>query len=1072
MDQVSPAGTLLKRMAHGAGTGQPSDLLRIYYVDPLTLGPIDGWDGALAHAASLGFTHVLTAPLFAGPTVMLPEDFAVAHPALATTLDAPSAIRRIAEICRSHGLSLMLDVVPDRVAVGGRIAAENPDLFRSAPQHQLGVDPRMFGPDADAATACFDTSSEALALWWAGHCASWTELGVAGFRLTSLVGVPPAFVRELASHKLGLLLGWTPGMPQQDIRALAGCGLDFVFSSLPWWDYRAEWIWQEAAVLQDVAPALACPEAPFGQRLAAGIYDPALLAATHRRAAEFAAVFGAGWLMPMGFEFAQRRPMDARRRWTPDPRALPEVDISAAVKAANSRLTTGKLRLLNGPDQDFVAIMRTDADPRYAGSGVLTVMNNDLRRQVTLSLSPLLEAAGGRFVATGEEATSALGAGEVRSIALQVLPAILPSQPALDVSARIAAQAPRVGIEAVSPSVGDGLFPAKRSAGEVVAISCDLLCDGHDKLGGVVMWREADAQDWQELRMQPLGNDRWSANLALNRIGRYEFMIEGWRDIFASYRDELSKKHAAGVDVRLELMEGRELLSHADSEVGHGLEALEQSEQVRVLLSAETAALMTKADKRPGAARTRVYVLEADRREARFASWYEIFPRSMSDDPERHGNFGDVIRHLPRICGMGFDVLYFPPIHPIGKVNRKGRNNALKAAQGDVGSPYAIGGAEGGHDALHPELGTFEDFQALRAAAEAHGLELALDFAIQCSPDHPWLKQHHDWFAWRPDGSMKYAENPPKKYEDIVNVDFYAEASIPSLWVALCEVVLFWAEQGVRIIRVDNPHTKPLPFWEWMIAQVRAKYPDVLFLAEAFTRPKIMNRLGKIGFSQSYTYFTWRNSKRELEEYLTELTTEPTSDFFRPNFFVNTPDINPVFLQTSGRAGHLVRAALAATLSGLWGVYSGFELCEATPLPGREEYLDSEKYQIRAWDWDRPGNIVAEITALNMARRLNPALQSHLGVSFLPARNDQVMFYERATPDRSNVVLVAVSLDPAHVQLVEVELPMWRFGIPDSAAVSAQDLMTGRSIDWVGKYQTLTLTPATPFALWRVRSAT
>jgi len=393
-----------------------------------------------------------------------------------------------------------------------------------------------------------------------------------------------------------------------------------------------------------------------------------------------------------------------------------------------------------------------------------------------------------------------------------------------------------------------------------------------------------------------------------------------------------------------------------------------------------------------------------------------VFPRSLSDDPNRHGTFADVERHLPRIAGMGFDVLYFPPISPIGTTNRKGRNNTLTPAPDDPGSPYAVGSAEGGHDAIHPQLGSLADFQHLRAAAAAHGLELAIDFAIQCAPDHPWLKQHPGWFAWRPDGTIKYAENPPKKYEDIVNVDFYARDAVPGLWVALCDVVLFWAAQGVRLFRVDNPHTKPFPFWQWMIGEVRTRYPDAVFLAEAFTRPKVMYRLAKVGFSQSYTYFTWRNTKAELIAYLTELDQGGVGDFFRPHFFVNTPDINPVFLQTSGRAGFVIRAALAATLSGLWGVYNGFELCEAAAIPGREEYADSEKYQLRAWDWDRPGNIISEITALNRIRRANPALQTHRGVTFLPCSNDMILFYEKATPDRSNVVRVAVSLDPFNPQ--------------------------------------------------------
>jgi starch synthase (maltosyl-transferring) len=426
-------------------------------------------------------------------------------------------------------------------------------------------------------------------------------------------------------------------------------------------------------------------------------------------------------------------------------------------------------------------------------------------------------------------------------------------------------------------------------------------------------------------------------------------------------------------------------------------------------------------------------------------------------------------------------VLYFPPIHPIGHINRKGPNNALRAEPGDVGSPYAIGGEEGGHDAIHPQLGTLEDFRRLVAAAHANGLEIALDFAVQCAPDHPWLKQHPDWFRWRPDGSLRYAENPPKKYEDIVNPDFYAPAALPGLWQALRDVVQFWIDQGARIFRVDNPHTKPMPFWRWMIADIRDRHPDVLFLAEAFTRPKVMYRLAKCGFTQSYTYFTWRDTKQELTEYLTELSAPPVSDFFRPNFFVNTPDINPVFLQTSGRAGFLIRAALASMLSGLWGMYSGYEICESVPLPGREEYLDSEKYEIRVRDFDAPGNIVGEITALNRIRRAHPALQTHLGVQFFTVFNDQILLFGKRAPGGAQdsdaetaprtdeMILVAVSLDPHNVQEADFELPLWEFGQPDHGALDATDLMRGHRFTWHGKIQHVRLDPADlPFAIWQV----
>ena len=468
--------------------------------------------------------------------------------------------------------------------------------------------------------------------------------------------------------------------------------------------------------------------------------------------------------------------------------------------------------------------------------------------------------------------------------------------------------------------------------------------------------------------------------------------------------------------------------------IAERMQSLDAAAQVALLLAEDTAAAMHALDDRPFAAEHAPAVrLDADRPQAGFASWYEMFPRSATDDPARHGTFTDVIARLPAIRSMGFDVLYFPPIHPIGTTNRKGRNNALRAEPDDVGSPYAIGGPEGGYDAVHPQLGTLEDFRALVAAAKDNGLEIAIDFAVQCSPDHPWLREHPDWFRWRPDGSLRYAENPPKKYEDIVNPDFYADAAMPALWFALRDAVQFWVDQGVRIFRVDNPHTKPLPFWHWMIADIRGRHPEVIFLAEAFTRPKLMYRLAKVGFSQSYTYFTWRNTKQEIIEYVTELNAPPVRDFFRPNFFVNTPDINPPFLQTSGRPGFLIRAALACTLSGLWGMYSGFEICEAAPLPGREEYLDSEKYQIRVRDFAAPGNIVAEISALNRIRRAHAALQTHLGVTFYPAFNDQVLLYGKRTPGDRDMILVAVSLDPHGVQETAIEIPLWEWGLPDDA---------------------------------------
>jgi starch synthase (maltosyl-transferring) len=557
-------------------------------------------------------------------------------------------------------------------------------------------------------------------------------------------------------------------------------------------------------------------------------------------------------------------------------------------------------------------------------------------------------------------------------------------------------------------------------------------------------------------------------------VGRHVFTIEGWSDDFATLCHAMAAKQKAGVDVSREREEALEALdqalSKAEGPTRAELAAVHAAGDTGALFSARIQNIMRMLSARPFLHCYEPAIpVEVDRPQAGIGAWYELFPRSTSPLPGQHGTFMDVIERLPAIRAMGFDVLYFPPIHPIGVTHRKGRNNALLAAPHDPGSCYAIGGPFGGHDAILPALGTFDDFIQLRDAAAGQGLELALDFAIQCSPDHPWLKQHPEWFRWQRDGSIRYAENPPKKYEDIVNVEFYTEPPAADLWRALRDIVLFWVNQGIRIFRVDNPHTKPLPFWEWMIADVRGKHPDVIFLSEAFTRPKMMYRLAKLGFSQSYTYFTWRNTKQELIEYLTELSSEPIVDFFRPNFFVNTPDINPYYLQTSGRPGFVIRAALAATLSSLWGMYSGFELCESAPLAGREEYLDSEKYEIRVRDHEAPGNIIEEITRLNRIRKSNPELQSRTGLSFCLSHNDQVLVYARGLPERRELILIAVTLDPFRPQEVTFELPFERLGLPADGTLTGQDLLHDNRFFWTGALQRVRLDPhETPFAIWRI----
>jgi starch synthase (maltosyl-transferring) len=648
-------------------------------------------------------------------------------------------------------------------------------------------------------------------------------------------------------------------------------------------------------------------------------------------------------------------------------------------------------------------------------------------------------------------------------------------------SAEDAVSAPRIVIEAVVPSV-DGCYPVKRTVGERVRVEADAFGEGHDRIVVILKWRAADETEWHETPMQWLGNDRWGAQFPLLRLGRYHFTIAAWRDDFVIYRDQLLKKYEAGVAAPLDVDEGRLLIARlldaappnkaftAVSEIKDRLLEVDPNTAVTILLDPMTLAAASQASTRPFIVELeREIAVDAEIPLASFASWYELFPRSQSGDATRHGTFDDVIQRLPRIHEMGFDVVYLPPIHPIGATNRKGRNNSLRAQGNDPGSPYAIGSKLGGHDSIHPELGDLAAFSRLIAAARDLNMEIALDIAIQASPDHPWLREHPEWFDWRPDGSVRYAENPPKKYEDIVNVDFYAPGAKPALWTELRDVILLWVRRGVRLFRVDNPHTKPFPFWEWLINDVRQDHPDVVFLSEAFTRPKVMNRLAKIGFSQSYTYFTWRNTKFELTQYMNELVSAPVHNYFRPHFFVNTHDINPDFLQNAPRSAYLIRVALATTLSGLWGMYNGFELCEGRPDEKKKEYADSEKYQLTAWDWDRPGNIIAEITALNRLRRQNAALHSHLGIEFHTAWNENILYFEKATPNRDNVVLVAVSLDPHNAQEADIEVPLWNFGLPDAATLSVQDLMRGHQFDWIGKMQRIRLDPSElPFSIWRL----
>ena len=625
--------------------------------------------------------------------------------------------------------------------------------------------------------------------------------------------------------------------------------------------------------------------------------------------------------------------------------------------------------------------------------------------------------------------------------------------------------APRIAIERVYPEVDGGRYPIKRVVGDRIEVWADIYRDGHDILRASLLYQPEGAAQWHVAPMRFFDNDRWTGSFTPSENKRYRYTIEAWTDLFASWRDRVLRKRNAGQDIAAELGEGRALLREAEAKAGRNF--ISDATTSEALLADALAETMAEWGPRDDITRfDRVLGVVVDRQAASFAAWYEMFPRSQGTVPARSATFRDCIARLDDIAAMGFDTIYLPPIHPIGEKNRKGRNNAVQAAPGDPGSPYAIGSAFGGHEAVQPELGTLEDFRAFVAACTERNMEIALDLAVQCAPDHPWIAQHPEWFEFREDGSIRYAENPPKQYQDIVNVNFRS-ADWPALWLAIRDVVMFWIAQDVRIFRVDNPHTKPFPFWEWLIRDVQSEYPDIIFLAEAFTRPKVMRNLAKLGFTQSYTYFTWRNEKQELIDYFTELTRDEPREYLRPHLFANTPDILPGFLQEGGPPAFRIRAVLAATLGGLFGIYNGFELCENRALPDSEEYAESEKYEYKVWDWDRPGNIKPLIAALNRIRRDHAAFADWLNLEFFPCDNDRVLFY-----GRGRTVFAAVSLDPLNAQETLLTLPLHDLGIAESDDLHVTNLLTGDSLHWVGARQRIRLDPATPaliFTLGRAR---
>jgi starch synthase (maltosyl-transferring) len=631
----------------------------------------------------------------------------------------------------------------------------------------------------------------------------------------------------------------------------------------------------------------------------------------------------------------------------------------------------------------------------------------------------------------------------------------------------------RVIIENITPRVDEGAFPIKRIIGDTVIVEGDVFTDGHDAIACALLYKKEGDSTWTEVPMEPLVNDRWQGSFKVQELGRYLYTVSAWVDRFKTWSQALAKRVEAQQDVTIDLIVGAELIAaagkHAPPKEAGWHEIYAESvraggpDGIARAASAELADLMRRnAERLFSSTYEQEFGVQVERVRARFGAWYELFPRSTSPVPGRHGTFKDLEARLPYVAAMNFDVLYLPPIHPIGRSFRKGRNNTMTTGPDDPGSPWAIGSAEGGHKAVHPELGTLADFRHLVDAAARHGLELALDIAFQCAPDHPYVSEHPEWFRKRPDGTIQYAENPPKKYQDIYPFDFETE-NWRELWEELKSVVQFWVDQGVRIFRVDNPHTKSFSFWQWMIGEIKRDYPETIFLAEAFTRPKVMHRLAKAGFTQSYNYFPWRNTKWELTQYLTELTQSEVKEFFGPNLWPNTPDILPEYLQYGGRPAHMARFILAATLGPSYGIYGPvFELCENLPLaPGKEEYLDSEKYEIKTWDIDRPDSLRSLISQVNQIRRDNPALWANNNLRFHDVNNEQIIAYSKSSEDGTNDVLIVVNLDPHYKQSGFITLSLKELGLDPRQPYQAHDLLTDARYLWHGERNYVELDPQT-----------
>ncbi|MGH7064444.1 MAG: maltotransferase domain-containing protein [Stellaceae bacterium] len=1064
------------------------DGLRIYNLFPTLAGTIRQWAEHLPRIASMGFNAVYLNPFhfpgFSGSLYAV-KDYYRLNPRLrdGESSDDDSLLAGFAAAARQHGLRVIMDLVLNHTSKDSELVRRHPDWFAHdatgailAPSASDPADPRRKTEWGDLAELDYrGPRRDDIAAYFEAVVGHYLGLGFGGFRCDAAYKVPTEIWRTLTDAAKtampdALFCAETVGAPKEAVLALAGAGFDYLYNSVKWWDFKSPWLLDQYESFRHIAPSIGFPESHDTPRLvtelrAAGVPEIEI-EPRYRQAYAFAAAYSAGVLMPMGFEFGweRRLPVVMSGDEPPEPKRFDLSRFIAEVNAEKSAVPPlneeGPQRLLPSGQDGLIVLERRAAS---TDDRALILVNRDPRQPRVFegALAPYPVA--------------------VEPLAVRVVRLSANVKPRPVMPDRWRPEA-RIQIEDVYPQLDGGRYPVKRIEGDLFEVWTDIFRDGHDKLRAVVKYRHENGP-WQEAPLEFFDNDRWVGRFALTRLGVWHYTIEAWTDRFESWREEIEKKLEAGQDISLELREGRaivaEVAAGAKAEDANAIRRLldefdqgDAASRAALLLSRPVQALIARNATRPDPT-TAMPELDVvvDRKAARFSAWYEMFARSQGRDPGKSATFDDCIARLPEIAGLGFDVVYLPPIHPIGRVNRKGKNNEPRAAPGDPGSPYAIGSEDGGHCAVESGLGTLDDFRSFVRTASAHGLEVALDFAVQCAPDHPWVREHPQWFRFRPDGSLRYAENPPKKYEDIVNVDFDT-GDRDALWAALRDIVLFWIGQGVRIFRVDNPHTKPVPFWEWLIREVKQHCPEAIFLAEAFTRPKMMRALAKAGFSQSYTYFTWRNTKSELTEYLTELTRFPASEYFRPNFFTNTPDILPEFLQQGGRAAFRIRLVLAATLSPAYGIYNGFELCENTSLPEREEYLNSEKYEYKVWDWHRPGNIKDDIRTVNRLRRENPALQNFLSLRFLDCDEASILAYAKTSADPPNAVVVVVNLDPHAVHEGEVELPLTVLGLTDEDEFELAEGFTGTVSRLRGARQRFRLDPEiTPSLIFRLSAS-